>query len=429
MADVFVSYKREDISSAERIATSLRKEGLSIWWDERVTPIDAWDATIEREIADAATVMVLWTPRSICSEWVRTEAYYAKDRGKLIPVLLEECAIPMAFLLRQTVHLCGWTGDCSDREWRKLLTWIGDLKSTKPGNANLPQALVAAKPNPFRDVLGHLPSGDPIVDGGFVNAVTPAGTVFHDGDHMPVMRILPKGAFLLGSTSNDPNHTAVEGPQRRMEIPAPFAIGVYPVLVEEYQRVVGQLPSISSAAPEPRSWWKFGKAPFPQRSATAAFVDRAPMTWISFDDAQGFVERLTSTTGERYRVPSEVEWEYACRAGSAARYSFGDQLDPTMALFAAVSGPAPAGRYSPNAFGLYDMHGNVREWAADLWHESYDSTPADGSPATDGHSSMRVVRGGGWCDDASLLRSAARMRATQSARSHFIGLRVARSLG
>ena len=91
--------------------------------------------------------------------------------------------IPLAFMLRQTVSLKTWRGDRSDRNWRKLLTWIADLASTKPGNANIPQALGAAQPNRFRDAIGHLPSGDPIVEGAFVNASTPAGTAFRDGEN------------------------------------------------------------------------------------------------------------------------------------------------------------------------------------------------------------------------------------------------------
>jgi formylglycine-generating enzyme required for sulfatase activity len=152
------------------------------------------------------------------------------------------------------------------------------------------------------------------------------------------------------------------------------------------------------------------------------------VTQISFDDAQALVAALSKTTGETYRIPSEAEWEYACRGGTRSRYSFGDAIDPSLALYAATSGPVAPGAYRPNAYGLYDMHGNVREWTADLWHESYDTTPLDGSAATAGHGSMRVARGGGWSDEAPLLRSTARMRATQFSRSPVIGLRVARAL-
>jgi formylglycine-generating enzyme required for sulfatase activity len=410
MADVFISYKKEDLELADRVVKALQTEGFSVWWDDGLTPRTAWDATLEREIAAATTVVVLWTPRSIVSDWVRTEAHYGDDRGKLIPVMMETCTIPLAFMLKQTINLCAWNGDRDNRQWRKLLTWIADIASTKPGNANIPQALVAAQPNRFRDAVGHLASGDPIVDGALVNASTPAATAFRDGEKMPVMRILPRGAFLLGSPAIDPDYTAAEGPQRRIEIPAPFAIGVYPVLVSEYEAVMGALPTLPAAPVAPDGLIDFFKrAPAPA-SATIQWNPLAPVTYVSYDNAQAFIVHITAATGEVYRLPSEAEWEYACRAGSRTRYSFGDMIDATMAAFGAAAGPGAAGSFPPNAFGLYDMHGNVREWTADLWHESYDATPLDGSPATQGHGSMRVVRGGGWCDGASLLRHACARR-------------------
>ncbi|MGH8186392.1 MAG: formylglycine-generating enzyme family protein, partial [Steroidobacteraceae bacterium] len=268
-----------------------------------------------------------------------------------------------------------------------------------------------------------------IVDGAFINAATPAGTLFRDAAGLPVMRVLPKGSFMLGSIPAEAERAPVEGPQRRVSIPEPFAMGVYPVLVEEYRHVKGELPTLAPPAKPPSGLRKFfGSSSTPGSAAATSFVDGAPVTWISFDDAVGFVARLAELSGEKYRVPSESEWEYACRAGAQTRYAFGDTIDTTMAAFGAGEGPMPAGKFRPNAFGLYDLHGNVREWTQDLWHESYDSTPLDGAPASEGHSSMRVVRGGAWSDDAALLRSAARMRATQSGRSNLIGIRVARAL-
>jgi formylglycine-generating enzyme required for sulfatase activity len=428
MADVFVSYKKEDFKIAEQVVGGLQAEGISVWWDDGLTPKAAWDAELEREIAAAATVVVLWTPRSVNSDWVRTEAHYGQDRGKLVPVMLEECTIPIAFMLRQTLRLLRWDGDRSSREWRKLLTWIADLASTKPGNANIPQNLAPAQPNRFRDAVGRLASGDLIVDGALVNAATPATTAFRDGESLPVMRILPSGAFLLGSPADDPDRTAVEGPQKRIAIPVPFAIGVYPVLVAEYNAILGERPVATSAAPERRGLFGRLKRPEAPTPVPVPPAPGVPVTQISFDDAQALVAALSKTTGETYRIPSEAEWEYACRGGTRSRYSFGDAIDPSLALYAATSGPVAPGAYRPNAYGLYDMHGNVREWTADLWHESYDTTPLDGSAATAGHGSMRVARGGGWSDEAPLLRSTARMRATQFSRSPVIGLRVARAL-
>jgi formylglycine-generating enzyme required for sulfatase activity len=206
-------------------------------------------------------------------------------------------------------------------------------------------------------------------------------------------------------------------------------MGVFPVLVSEYQAAASARPVAAAAPARGRRWGGiFARAAAPAR-AQAQANPLLPVTEVSFDDALAFIERITSASGAAYRVPSEAEWEYACRAGSRGRYSFGDTIDQSLACFGASAGPVVPGSFRANAFGLYDMHGNVREWTADLWHESYDSTPLDGSPATDGHSSMRVVRGGGWSDGPAVLRSAARMRATHSIRSNLIGFRVARALG
>jgi formylglycine-generating enzyme required for sulfatase activity len=428
MVDVFVSHKKEDFTIAERVVTALKDHGLSVWWDDGLNPKSAWDSEIEEAIGTAATVVVLWTPRSVSSEWVRTEAHYAQDRGKLVPVMVENCTIPLAFMLRQTINLCEWRGERDHRQWRKLLAWIADLAATKPGNANIPQALGAAQPNAFRDVVGRLASGDPVVDGQLVNASTPAGTAFRDGASLPMMRIVPHGSFLLGSPPAEPGRSVTEGPQKRIEIPAPFAVGIFPVLVSEFETIMGSRPS--EAVPEPASpgWIGFFKRPQAPATVRAPLNPAAPITNVSFDDAQAFVTRISSMTGESYRLPSEAEWEYACRAGSRTTYSFGDAIDASMALFGASAGPVAPGSFRANSFGLYDMHGNVREWTADLWHESYEATPLDGRPAIEGHAAMRLVRGGGWSDTAPMLRSAVRMRATQSTRSNVIGFRVARAL-
>lgn len=412
MADVFISYKKEDRDSVERIVAALQAEGLKVWWDDSLTPKASWDSEIERELSEAAAAVVLWTPLSVTSDWVRTEAHFAQDRGKLVPVMLKDCKIPIAFMLKQTVDLTKWRGARDDRHWCKLMAWIADLAATKPGNANIPQALSSAQPNPYRDIVGKLPSGEPIVDGMLVNESTPAGTVFSDGQGLPPMRIVPRGGFLMGGSERDPDRTPFEGPQKRVEIPAPFAIGVYPVRVSEFARLTGAPPKPSDETAAMR----------------AALEPASAAAYISFDDASGAVARIAAMTGMEYRLPSEAEWEYCCRARSQGRYSFGDAIESTQAHFGSDMGPIAPTSFAPNGFGLYDMHGNVREWTADLWHDSYDYTPTDGRPALEGHGSMRVARGGCWWDQAPQLRSSARQRATRATRSPMIGMRVARAL-
>lgn len=433
MADVFVSYKREDNAIARRIVEGIRESGLTVWWDDGITPRQAWDTEIEQALAEATTVLVLWSPRSVVSEWVRTEAHYGKDHGKLIPALVEPCNLPIAFSLTQTVNLSSWTGDRSDRLWRKLLTWITDLIAAAPGNG--PRATDRASSpaaNTYRDAVGTLPSGEPIYDGAFISPYTPPGTLLRDGPDMPVLRVVPPGHFLLGASYDDPDRAIYETPQKSIDIPASFAIGVYPVLMAEYSRVMGTPSSVAAPPPpRPRSWYDRFRPPSPPQPQIAAPQEPqpgVPVTRVSFDDAQAYVDRLSPLVQHRYRIPSEAEWEYACRAGSTTRFCCGDTLESADAAFARTAGPVQVGTYAPNKFGLYDMHGNVREWTADLWHDSYDTTPQDGRPAVDGHSAMRVVRGGGWSDKPPLLRSAARMRATPSIRTEFIGFRVARSL-
>jgi formylglycine-generating enzyme required for sulfatase activity len=428
MSDVFISYKKTDFPAAERLVRSLRAQGLSIWWDENLTARSAWDVEIEREISAAAAVLVLWTPRSVESEWVRTEAHYASEHGKLIPVLLETCTIPLAFLLRQTVNLSAWQAEADHRHWRKLLAWIGDLTAARAAPGGHVSNGGAAPVNAFRAAVDHLASGDPVVEGSFVNTSTPAGTAFRDGEGLPILRIVPAGAFLLGSPATDPDRSVAEGPRKRIEIPVPFAIGVFPLLLSEYEALMGEARAAEAPPAGSRSWWRFKPRAAPPAPTTTVRNPSGPVTNVSFHEVQAFVTGLSARTGESYRVPSEAEWEYACRSGSRTRYYFGDVMELTMAVFGRNAGPVPPGSCAPNAFGLFDMHGNVREWTADLWHESYDDTPLDGSPALEGHGSMRVVRGGGWSDSAPMLRSAARMRATESMRTSMIGFRVARAL-
>jgi tetratricopeptide (TPR) repeat protein/TolB-like protein len=130
VADIFLSYKREDRARADLIVAALRKSGRTVWWDEGLTPRQAWDATIEQEIAAAASVIVLWSTRSVASDWVRSEAHYAQNHSKLVPVLIEPCTIPLAFMLKQAIDLSRWRESPNDPAWRKLIGWLDAQGST-----------------------------------------------------------------------------------------------------------------------------------------------------------------------------------------------------------------------------------------------------------------------------------------------------------
>lgn len=144
---MFVSYKKEDRAIAERLVAALRAAGKSVWWDDALNPNQAWDAMIEAEIAASKHVIVLWTPRSVQSDWVRSEAHYAQDHGKLVPVMIERCSLPIAFMLRQAVDLSSGQFDDGNPQWRRLIGWLeGAVPEAAPGPVEREAAARAAAP-------------------------------------------------------------------------------------------------------------------------------------------------------------------------------------------------------------------------------------------------------------------------------------------
>ncbi|MFM6628754.1 MAG: formylglycine-generating enzyme family protein, partial [Microcystis panniformis] len=149
--------------------------------------------------------------------------------------------------------------------------------------------------------------------------------------------------------------------------------------------------------------------------------DRRPVEQVNWYDAIEFCARLSKLTGREYRLPSEAEWEYACRAGTTTPFYFGETITGELANYNASNTYAdepngeyqnettPVGQFPPNAFGLYDMHGNVREWCADTWHDNYDGAPTDGSAwIENGNDNRSPLRGGSWSYNPTYCRSAIR---------------------
>ncbi len=218
---------------------------------------------------------------------------------------------------------------------------------------------------------------------------------------------IPAGQFLMGSPPDEPGRKEHEGPQHVVTFARPFWIGKYEVTQAQWQAVMGANPSWHKGA----DW---------------------PVTGVNWEDCQEFCRRLSARVGRTVRLPSEAEWEYACRAGTTTAYSFGDDVSRLReyAYFRhpdAVLRVQPVHSLKPNPWGLYHMHGNAWEWCADAWRPGYDGAPADGRAVTtdDPQQHWRVLRGGCWHLDASACRSAARARGPMSAmRSAYVGLRV-----
>ena len=242
--------------------------------------------------------------------------------------------------------------------------------------------------------------------------------------------LIPPGEFMMGSPRWEDGRFSDEGPRRRVQITRPFYLGVYPVTHEEYERVTGANPS--SFSPDGgRSDWVSGLD-----------TSRFPVERVSWEDAVEFCRKLSAlpdehTAGREYRLSTEAEWEYACRAGTTSPFHFGSLLDGSQAncdgnhpYGTSTTGPylrrtTTVGSYAPNAFGLHDMHGNVWQWCAD-WYDVdyYANSPVDDPPGPASGSS-RVCRGGSWRFGGRYLRSANRNCYEPGHRSFSLGFRVA----
>ena len=225
-----------------------------------------------------------------------------------------------------------------------------------------------------------------------------------DCDDCPEMVVIPAGSFNLGS--NDGNGD--EKPVHNVNISS-FLMGKTEVTQGQWRSVMGSNPSHFTNC-----------------------GDDCPVENVSWNEAQVYAQKLSQKTGKRYRLPSEAEWEYAARAGSQGKWSFGDSESElgSHAWYSANSNSTThkVGQKRVNAFGLYDMYGNVWEWVVDVWHANYNGAPSDGSAwTTGGDQALRVLRGGSRGGRPAYLRSAYRGRLAPGYRDDGTGLRLART--
>ncbi|BAZ39533.1 serine/threonine protein kinase [Calothrix sp. NIES-4101] len=219
---------------------------------------------------------------------------------------------------------------------------------------------------------------------------------------------IPGGTFTMGSPESEAERSTNESPQRQVTVPG-FFMGRYVVTQAQYQAIMGNNPARFKGA-------------------------NKPVENVYWDDAVEFCQKLSQKTGRTYRLPSEAEWEYACRAGTTTPFYFGETITTDLANYngtATPYGSAPqgvyrketteVGQFPPNAFGLYDMHGNVWEWCEDVWNDNYNQAPTDGSARLSGNDNQRkVLRGGSWFYEPSLCRSASRYSFNRAERANIL---------
>ena len=281
--------------------------------------------------------------------------------------------------------------------------------------------------------------------------------VFRDCPDCPEMVVVPAGTFRMGADRDDDWGRGNERPQHRVSV-GRFALGRYEVTRTEYEAFVsatGHPDGSRCRTDDGRGNWEWRGRNASWRDPRFPQGDDHPVVCVSWEDAQSYVRWLSRKTGESYRLPSEAEWEYAARAGTETRWYWGNSpsgqcgrangadaslrrqyrrvegldFDHAVSCDDGMAHTAPAGSYDANAFGLFDMPGNVLEWTEDCWHENYAGAPSDGSAWTrGGECGRRVLRGGSWDGDPRGLRSASRGWGTPGIRIASAGFRVSRAL-
>lgn len=441
MADIFLSYSSQDRERVRPLVEALEGCGWSVWWDRKIHPGKTWNQMIEEAIDSSRCVVVVWSEHSVKSEWVFIEAEEGKGRKILIPAMIDHVKPPLAFRLIQAVQLVGWDGDRSDPEFTALVESILELI----GESSSP-TVVEQHPEPEAkkdEVIFHISHAEPEMHIALAVEEKPPAPVPHT-ERTPTtspptptvglegITITHTGAkkveTILPETFADPEiYTDSTKEEKALShTPEPEDTLETGILVQKaavqplYESFTETLPNYVElhmvGIPDHKFW--IGKYQVTQAQWKALMGDNPsnfkdddlPVERVSWEDATEFCKKLSQVTGKEYRLPTEAEWEYACRAGSTGDYCFGNDVNllKDYAWYRPNSGhkTQPVGQLKPNAWGLYDMHGNVWEWCDD----------DGGGP--------KALRGGSWRDDGNYCRSAYSDRYGPRGRGIDIGFRV-----
>jgi formylglycine-generating enzyme required for sulfatase activity len=493
---VFLSYSRKDRETVARLGTALSAEtDIQVFRDtEDILPTEEWRKRLEDLIAAAHTVVFCLSPESAASKVCAWEIEHARRLNKRIaPVVIREVDGQVPEGLSHLNYIFSTERDDFDKAvallvaalrvdiaWIREHTRVGELAlrwlasgkpvdqllrgrdldlaeqwaKLRPSNApeltptihdflatsRLEVFAAAKRARRQKIVIGALGLGIlavtvaaltqktwlPVADVLVYRAINvnkdflQRGAVFQECAYCPQMVVVPAGTFLMGSPASEQGRQENEGPQHKVTVGYPFAVSKFTITFEQWDACL-----------------EAGGCTF-KPAADRAGRGTQPVMDINWNDAQEYATWISRLTGQKYRLLSEAEWEYAARAGTATRYWWGDDIKLEGRAMANCDGcgskwqmkqAAPVGAFPPNAFGLHDLHGNVWQWTADSANANYEGAPVDGKAWTGGPDPHgRILRGGAWSAGPSEMRSAVRTRYPAGGRNVFFGFRVARAL-
>ncbi|WP_167755564.1 SUMF1/EgtB/PvdO family nonheme iron enzyme [Vitreimonas flagellata] len=397
---IFISYPRVEREHAVQIRDAIARKGYRIFFD--TSDLDAGDSfpdIIDKALKASAVVVGCWSPLAFTRPWVMKEQLLALDLDILTPAAIKPVTgrdIRVDFQGIDYADLTSFDGADSHPGFVKLMRAIERKIASSRDDARLRPG------SEWRDT----PNAESTLE-------------------TPLMVTLPTGAFTMGAPPTEAKSDHAERPQHRVTLAYAFALSKYPITFRQWDSARSDGADLPHANDQ---GWGRG--------------DR-PVINVSWNDAQAYIGWLNHRSGLTgrfgYRLPSEAEWEYACRAGTQTPFFFGASLSPTQAVFdasvsygdaragAAVAHTQPVADQPSNGFGLAGMHGNVSEWCEDCWNGSYVGAPDNGDAWLSGEKMQRVSRGGAWNFMGHVLRSAARDRSPPSTRINYRGFRVART--
>lgn len=415
---IFWSYSHRDEGLREALREHLAplvREGLiAEWHDRKIVAGDAWEVEIDEQLSIADIVLILLSPSYIASEFCWSielpKALERLERReiKIIPVVLRPCLwqnTPLSRLQAVPKNARPVT-DWQDQDLA-LVDIVGAIRLAAEEIVRKWHEKDARDDRHFGDGLNDVPQSL-LRDVAVFSDLQAFREI--DSPWCPQMVVLPAGEFAMGTDPGDDRGWPDERPQRTVSIEQRFAIGLYPVTFTEYNEFC---EAEDRSKPDDAGWGQ----------------ERRPAINVSWRDARAYVAWLSKQTQSLYRLVTEAEWEYACRATGITAYANGETLSEAEANFAnVVGGTTEVGAYPPNLWQIYDMHGNVWEWVEDTFRTRHERTDIAGiSPGIEA-GTCRTVRGGCWNSSARQLRSAARLACPAELRSRYVGFRIARSI-